>query len=133
MLQGGQIPRSPRKRLSAKETPRARCSRPLVGHEDMNRLNDKASPQAQSQGQKQAQSQSQKQGQKQGQKQDMSTPDAPSPCTRSCTIDADRSHCTRCMRTIDEIASWRKMDNEAKWAVLDALTLRREKLPRASR
>jgi len=54
------------------------------------------------------------------------TPEAPSPCTRSCTIDADRSHCTKCLRTIDEIASWRKMDNEARWAVLNALVLRRE-------
>ena len=50
-----------------------------------------------------------------------STPVA-SPCIDVCRIDARTGLCEGCLRTLDEIAAWSKLDDDAKrdvWALLD--------------
>ncbi|KWZ44391.1 hypothetical protein WS72_17080 [Burkholderia savannae] len=49
----------------------------------------------------------------------------PSPCTNVCRIDARTGWCEGCRRTRDEIAGWRKFDDDAKRAVLARLAARR--------
>lgn len=49
--------------------------------------------------------------------------DVPSPCINVCHMDAATGLCTGCARTIDEIAAWGRIDDEAKrriWALLAA-------------
>nr|WP_231748411.1 DUF1289 domain-containing protein [Burkholderia sp. ABCPW 14] len=48
----------------------------------------------------------------------------PSPCTNVCRIDAKTGWCEGCRRTRDEIAGWRKFDDDAKRAVLARLAVR---------
>jgi predicted Fe-S protein YdhL (DUF1289 family) len=48
-----------------------------------------------------------------------------SPCISICQLDATRTHCVGCFRTLDEIAAWSVLDAAAKRAVLAALPLRR--------
>ncbi|AOJ03107.1 DUF1289 domain-containing protein [Burkholderia mayonis] len=48
----------------------------------------------------------------------------PSPCTNVCRIDAKTGWCEGCRRTRDEIAGWRKFDDDAKRAVLARLAAR---------
>ena len=48
-----------------------------------------------------------------------------SPCVNICTLDARRTLCLRCFRTIDEIARWPSADDEWKRAVLARLDERR--------
>lgn len=56
----------------------------------------------------------------------MSTPASaaggvPSPCTSVCRIDPRTGWCAGCARTLDEIAAWSRLDDEAKrrvWALL---------------
>lgn len=50
--------------------------------------------------------------------------DSDSPCRKICTLAADRSHCTACHRTLDEIARWARMTPAERQAVLDALPSR---------
>ncbi|WDD95549.1 DUF1289 domain-containing protein [Burkholderia sp. FERM BP-3421] len=57
------------------------------------------------------------------------TPSVPSPCTGICRLDAATGWCEGCHRTRDEIASWRKLDDEGRRAVLARLDARR---PRAA-
>ncbi len=40
-----------------------------------------------------------------------------SPCTSVCRMIAARGLCEGCFRTLDEIAGWSAMDNDAKRAV----------------
>lgn len=48
----------------------------------------------------------------------------PSPCKGQCRLDAERTHCTGCLRTLDEIRSWSSMNDDEKkvvWTRLLAL------------
>ena len=49
----------------------------------------------------------------------------PSPCISVCVLDADGALCLGCFRTLDEIASWSLLDDDAKRRVLAALPERR--------
>ena len=51
----------------------------------------------------------------------------PSPCNQVCTIDAATGWCDGCKRTIDEIAAWGALDDDAKRAVWAALPTRRRR------
>jgi predicted Fe-S protein YdhL (DUF1289 family) len=47
----------------------------------------------------------------------------PSPCIDVCRIDDASGLCEGCLRSLDEIAAWSTMDDDAKravWAALDA-------------
>ena len=44
---------------------------------------------------------------------------APSPCVKVCALDATKSWCTGCHRTLDEIAGWRTMTLAERLAVLE--------------
>ncbi len=52
----------------------------------------------------------------------MTTPEDPigSPCVSVCTLDAARTHCIGCLRTIKEIGAWRTMSVAEKRAVIAA-------------
>jgi len=52
-------------------------------------------------------------------------PPVPSPCISVCRIDASSGLCTGCLRTLDEIAAWSVLDDEAKRAVWRAIAVRR--------
>ena len=48
-------------------------------------------------------------------------PPVPSPCINICRMDAPSGWCEGCLRTLDEIAAWGRMSEEAKrqlWAEL---------------
>ena len=53
------------------------------------------------------------------------TSPVPSPCTNVCRMDRRTGWCEGCGRTIDEIAAWGGMDDDAKRAVLAAVAVRR--------
>ena len=45
----------------------------------------------------------------------------PSPCVSVCRMDPDSGLCSGCLRTIDEIVAWGRMDEPAKrqvWACI---------------
>ena len=48
----------------------------------------------------------------------------PSPCISVCRMDARTGWCEGCLRTIDEIARWSSLDDDAKRAVWDAIETR---------
>ncbi|MDP4301184.1 DUF1289 domain-containing protein [Leptothrix discophora] len=50
----------------------------------------------------------------------------PSPCVNVCRLDASQRHCTGCLRRLDEIAGWSRMNDEQKLAVHAAIAWRRE-------
>ncbi len=52
-------------------------------------------------------------------------PGVPSPCTGICRLDAATGWCEGCHRTRDEIASWRKLDDDGKRTVRARLDARR--------
>ena len=46
----------------------------------------------------------------------------PSPCISVCRIDADSGRCDGCLRTLDEIAAWSRLDNDGKrgvWKIIE--------------
>jgi uncharacterized protein len=47
--------------------------------------------------------------------------DVPSPCLSVCRMDPARQLCEGCFRTIDEIAAWSRMRDEAKREVWEAI------------
>jgi predicted Fe-S protein YdhL (DUF1289 family) len=49
-----------------------------------------------------------------------------SPCINICVLDPTTGWCKGCMRTIDEIAAWGSLDDDAKRGVLARLPLRRD-------
>lgn len=55
----------------------------------------------------------------------MSTAAVPSPCTGVCRIDARTALCAGCSRTLDEIATWSRLSDEAKSLVWADLPRRR--------
>ena len=52
-----------------------------------------------------------------------------SPCISVCRIDAATGLCVGCARTLDEIAAWGSLDDEARRAVLRAIAARRVPQP----
>ena len=48
------------------------------------------------------------------------TLDIASPCRGICQIDEPTQLCSGCLRNIDEITRWRRMDDDQKLAVLSA-------------
>ncbi|WP_408733994.1 DUF1289 domain-containing protein [Paraburkholderia bannensis] len=48
----------------------------------------------------------------------------PSPCINVCRMNEASGLCEGCLRTIDEIASWSTLDDDAKRAVWDAIEVR---------
>ena len=51
-----------------------------------------------------------------------------SPCTSVCRLDAASALCVGCARTLDEIASWSVLDDDARRAIVAALPARRARL-----
>jgi uncharacterized protein len=48
--------------------------------------------------------------------------DMPSPCISVCRVDADSGWCEGCLRTLDEIAAWGGLGNDAKrgvWRIIE--------------
>ena len=54
-------------------------------------------------------------------------PESPvaSPCISVCRMDASTGLCVGCLRTLDEIAAWAALDDDARRAVLRAIGERR--------
>ena len=52
--------------------------------------------------------------------------DVPSPCQSVCRIDPASEWCEGCFRTLDEIAAWSRMGDEAKRQVWQAIGQRIE-------
>jgi uncharacterized protein len=52
----------------------------------------------------------------------------PSPCINVCRMDAATGLCEGCLRTIDEIAGWSKLDDPAKRAIWDQIEIRHAEL-----
>ena len=50
--------------------------------------------------------------------------DVPSPCISVCRMDADSGSCEGCLRTLDEIAGWSRMDDIDKRVIWRAIQLR---------
>ena len=50
--------------------------------------------------------------------------DVPSPCISVCRMDADSGSCEGCLRTLDEIAGWSRMDDIDKRGIWRAIQLR---------
>ncbi len=48
-----------------------------------------------------------------------------SPCIGDCNLD-HRNLCSACLRTLDEIAGWRQMNNRQKQQVLSNIEQRRQ-------
>jgi predicted Fe-S protein YdhL (DUF1289 family) len=47
-----------------------------------------------------------------------------SPCIGVCRIDAATGWCAGCLRTLDEIAAWSTLDDEARRRIWDAIRRR---------
>jgi uncharacterized protein len=67
----------------------------------------------------------------------MSTPKPPltavrSPCINVCRMDPVNAWCEGCLRTIDEISAWSRLDDAGKLAVLRLLPARRAARSRAA-
>jgi len=52
----------------------------------------------------------------------------PSPCTSVCRMSPTTGLCEGCLRTLDEIADWSRMEDHEKRAVWLLLDQRREQL-----
>lgn len=50
----------------------------------------------------------------------------PSPCINVCRIDADCGLCSGCLRTLDEIAAWSRLDDAGRREVWSRIALRRQ-------
>jgi Predicted Fe-S protein len=56
----------------------------------------------------------------------------PSPCTGVCRIDGASGLCIGCLRTLDEIAAWGMLGDDARRAILCVLDARRPVLTKAA-
>ena len=48
--------------------------------------------------------------------------EVPSPCISVCRVDAGSGWCEGCLRTLDEIAAWSRLGNDAKrgvWRIIE--------------
>ena len=52
--------------------------------------------------------------------------DLPSPCISICRMEPATGFCQGCLRTIDEIAAWSRMEDAGKRSVWRAIELRAE-------
>jgi predicted Fe-S protein YdhL (DUF1289 family) len=52
---------------------------------------------------------------------DSEMPHVPSPCISVCVLDRSANVCIGCGRTLDEIASWSELDDDARREVLARL------------
>ncbi|MGZ5196165.1 MAG: DUF1289 domain-containing protein [Ramlibacter sp.] len=50
--------------------------------------------------------------------------DVPSPCVSICRMDPETALCEGCLRTLDEIAAWGRMDDATKREVWQAIGYR---------
>jgi uncharacterized protein len=50
--------------------------------------------------------------------------DVPSPCISICRMDPPSGFCEGCLRTIEEIAAWSRMDDAGKRGIWRAIELR---------
>lgn len=55
-----------------------------------------------------------------------------SPCINVCRMNPATGWCDGCLRTLDEIAAWSRMSEDARRAVWALLPARREALPAAT-
>jgi hypothetical protein len=56
-----------------------------------------------------------------------------SPCTNICKMDATSGLCLGCLRTLDEITAWSRLDDPARQHILaDVARRRREHAPQES-
>ena len=55
-------------------------------------------------------------------------PDVVSPCISICEMDQARGVCKGCYRTLEEIATWSRMDNQQRWDIVQSLRDRRRAL-----
>jgi uncharacterized protein len=53
----------------------------------------------------------------------------PSPCINVCRIDSQRGVCEGCLRTLDEIAAWSRLDDSSKRRIWKLLHERRRAAP----
>jgi predicted Fe-S protein YdhL (DUF1289 family) len=53
----------------------------------------------------------------------------PSPCISVCRIDPSTGLCVGCARTLQEIASWGTLDDDARRVVWEAIAARRANEP----
>lgn len=51
-----------------------------------------------------------------------------SPCTSQCKIDKETHVCKSCFRTLDEIISWRNLNNSDKKLIYETIEKRKEVL-----
>jgi predicted Fe-S protein YdhL (DUF1289 family) len=56
----------------------------------------------------------------------------PSPCISVCRIDEASGLCVGCLRTLDEIAAWGALGDDARRRVWQAIALRRANVTRAA-
>ena len=52
-------------------------------------------------------------------------PDVVSPCISICEIDQASGVCKGCYRTLEEIATWSRMENQQRWDIVQSLRDRR--------
>ena len=55
-------------------------------------------------------------------------PGVPSPCISVCRMDAATALCVGCLRTIDEIAAWGMLDDDARRGVWAEIARRRARI-----
>ena len=53
-----------------------------------------------------------------------------SPCIKVCVVHPEERICTGCLRTIDEIARWSRMEDAERAEIMEALPDRRSRLVR---
>ena len=55
-------------------------------------------------------------------------PPLPSPCKGICALDDRKESCIACLRTIQEIRDWPKLDNAGRMVILQGLRAKRDAL-----
>lgn len=55
-------------------------------------------------------------------------PEVVSPCISICQMDQATGVCTGCYRTLEEIATWGRLDNQQRWDIVQSLRERRQSL-----
>ncbi len=55
-------------------------------------------------------------------------PEVVSPCISICQMDQATGVCKGCYRTLEEIATWGRLDNQQRWDIVQSLRDRRRSL-----